>query len=58
MEPAGVNAAVELVGGFTGHATVPAGVKLTVLFVPLAVRVCVCVPSADPVKVSAGTVTF
>jgi hypothetical protein len=49
-----VKLAVELVGTPPGQAIVPAGVKLTVPFVPVGVTVCVCVPIAEPVKVSAG----
>lgn len=40
----------------TGAEFVPAGVNATVPFVPVAVTVCVCAPSADPVNVSAPTV--
>ena len=54
--PCGVKFTVPLVGGFAGHAIVPAGVNDAVLFVPAAVTVCVCVDIALPVKVSAGTV--
>ena len=39
-----------------GTEFVPLGVKLAVPFVPVAVRVCVCVANAEPVKTSAGTV--
>ncbi len=56
LVPTGVNAAVPFVGTPAGHATVPAGVNAAVPFVPVAVRVWVWVASADPVKVSAGTV--
>ena len=47
---------VAFVGTPAGHATVPEGVNDTVPFDPVAVVVCVCVASAEPVNVSAGTV--
>ena len=58
LVPAGAKLAVAFVGTPAGHATVPAGVNAAVAFVPVAVSVCVCVASAEPVKTSAGTVRF
>lgn len=50
--PAGVKLAVPFVGGFAGHAIVPAGVKLTVELLPRGVSVPVAV---EPVSVAADT---
>lgn len=51
-----VNTPAAIVGTPAGHATVPAGVKAAVPFVPVAVNVWVWPERADPVKVCAVTV--